>query len=309
MKKHEFKQGDGFIINDMTPERANELVLLLDEKGYDVYNHTLNASKVNKVQRGRSCLVVDEYKQFSGKTISYLINPMSYWQIISLIAPKKLVGQKVRGFKFETDKAKLSYAPKMNSYIGKKGVVCWNILHSCKVTFKDGRSWEYPLSEIWKHIVEEDEVEKETKSNTITYHQGEDGFIESFIDGGEEANKEVYIPQQGEEALFWDDDEEDCTIADFIAFNEDRAFPYVAYKDDGKLFRAGNCKPVPVPLPKEEVSEKWYKVLATFNKEKGKISFINYIPEKSLEYNQKDNDIEILKEYSSKEEMLNELKQ
>lgn len=54
-------------------------------------------------------------------------------------------GMKAKGFKFESGyDGSLSYNPKMDSYIGKEGVV-HNLTDTFSVRFEDGKFWDYPL--------------------------------------------------------------------------------------------------------------------------------------------------------------------
>lgn len=68
---------------------------------------------------------------------------------------EKLLGRKVRGFKFKSTEH-LPYDPLMDKYIGKIGTIekLWLIDESCKVTYKDDY-WVYPLMGIEKHLIDE----------------------------------------------------------------------------------------------------------------------------------------------------------
>lgn len=85
--------------------------------------------------------------------------------------PEKLIGKKVRGFKFEENEA-ISYIDSMNSYVGKAGVIENYFLDedSFGIKFKDGESYCYPADQIEAHLVE-DEIPTFTKEDLRTAYK------------------------------------------------------------------------------------------------------------------------------------------
>ena len=67
-----------------------------------------------------------------------------------------LKGRKIKGFKFNHEK--INYNPKMDKYIGKVGEITHVCMNNITVHFK-GRSWSYPIDQIEKHLIpEENEI-------------------------------------------------------------------------------------------------------------------------------------------------------
>jgi len=71
---------------------------------------------------------------------------------------EKLIGKKVRGFKFEFS-SDCSYNKEMDTFIGKIGVIhSKNSLFNCyNVLFNNGKTeWSYPADQIEAHLVEDE---------------------------------------------------------------------------------------------------------------------------------------------------------
>jgi len=70
--------------------------------------------------------------------------------------PEKLIGRKVKGFKFESEKG-FSYLKSMDNYIEKEGIIkIYNDIYNCfVVSFKDN-CYSYPADQIEAHLVEDE---------------------------------------------------------------------------------------------------------------------------------------------------------
>jgi len=68
--------------------------------------------------------------------------------------PEKLIGKKVRGFKFETTKY-CGYTKGMDKYVGKTGIIDKILEHEFRVDFKEGYYY-YPADQIEAHLVEDE---------------------------------------------------------------------------------------------------------------------------------------------------------
>jgi hypothetical protein len=91
-----------------------------------------------------------------------------------------------------------------------------------KISF-DEHIYYYPLSEVHKHLVLEDEA------------------------------KLPYIPEKYEEALFWVDDEEKAEIREFLCYdNKARDYPFITKNSEENYGFFKNCKPLPKEEPKKE---------------------------------------------------------
>jgi hypothetical protein len=108
--------------------------------------------------------------------------------------------------------------------------------------------------------------------------------------------EEEWTPEKGEMIEVWDDDDDtDRDVLPFFAMDGEK---YVTYSSDGDYYYPwGNAKPI-------ENKDKWYKVLILIDM--GSIQWNELRYYSTLEGLIKN--YEILKTYSSKEEMLNDLK-
>tara|TARA_R110001599_G_scaffold42455_5_gene127831 strand:+ start:72 stop:533 length:462 start_codon:yes stop_codon:yes gene_type:complete len=69
-----------------------------------------------------------------------------------------LIGRKIKGFKFK-GKAGLSYIDSMEDRIGEVGEITYLYSDSVEVIFNDNFLWRYPLDQIEKHLIpEENEI-------------------------------------------------------------------------------------------------------------------------------------------------------
>jgi len=70
--------------------------------------------------------------------------------------PERLIGRKVRGFKFEY--ASVLFKSYMSAYIGKEGIVEEKAIltNSFLVAFEDGSKFYYPADQIESHLVEDE---------------------------------------------------------------------------------------------------------------------------------------------------------
>ena len=69
-----------------------------------------------------------------------------------------LIGRKIKGFKFE-GKEWLPYVGYMDDRIGEVGEITFLYSDSAQVFFNDGCFWRYPLDQIEKHLIpEENEI-------------------------------------------------------------------------------------------------------------------------------------------------------
>lgn len=71
--------------------------------------------------------------------------------------PEKLIGKKVKGFKFETIKDKCHFTNEMNKFIGVVGEIkdYYTYQNSFRVYFKN-REYSYPADQIEAHLVEDE---------------------------------------------------------------------------------------------------------------------------------------------------------
>ena len=88
--------------------------------------------------------------------------------------PERLIGKKVRGFKFETTKY-CSYVKGMDKYVGKIGKIgiideYRPVSKNFKVEFEDGEYWGYPADQIEAHLVV-DEIPTFTKEDLRTAYK------------------------------------------------------------------------------------------------------------------------------------------
>lgn len=75
---------------------------------------------------------------------------------------KNYVGRKCKGFKFrEEDDEVLIFFSAMEQYIDKVGVITEQDEYDVLIDF-NGVSWYYPISEIEKHLVDEEKEEKDS---------------------------------------------------------------------------------------------------------------------------------------------------
>lgn len=72
--------------------------------------------------------------------------------------PEKLIGKKVKGFKFEPKINSIHYSDKMHKYIKKEGVIDYynEYNDSYLIKFKDENSFSYPADQIEAHLVEDE---------------------------------------------------------------------------------------------------------------------------------------------------------
>jgi predicted RNase H-like HicB family nuclease len=94
---------------------------------------------------------------------------------------EELIGKKVRGFRFESDKNYgLQYMPNiMDKYVGKIGVIKeYNIMfENYGVKFEDGMSYHYPAERIEHHLIVEEEPTIEVNYNHISVRICEDNSL------------------------------------------------------------------------------------------------------------------------------------
>ena len=89
---------------------------------------------------------------------------------------ENLIGRKVKGFKFEGC-FDLSYLSEMDKKIGEVGKVIIIEDDTFGVEFKNDQYW-YPLSEIEKHLVEENEIEvNDAEIVTPSHYNNENGTL------------------------------------------------------------------------------------------------------------------------------------
>jgi len=91
---------------------------------------------------------------------------------------EELIGKKVRGFRFESNKYNgLHYAESMDDYIGKVGgIVDYDVNNNYRVKFEDGMSYHYPAERIEHHLVDE-EPAKEIDYNNVSVRICEDNSL------------------------------------------------------------------------------------------------------------------------------------
>jgi hypothetical protein len=221
MKKQEFKKGDGVLGTNTTKEQRAEILKYAHENGYNVYTGVWTEEDGYVSSFENICF---NGKYFMGYDDSHVTNPMTYPEIMIKINPEWLIGKKCKGFKFEST-SDFNYSPDMDDYIGK-------ISEIKRIDFKgnilmkfDDDFWVYPLSEIHKHLVLEDEP------------------------------KLPYIPEKYEKALFWDNNEEEAKVKEFLCYNErSEKYPYVVVGGNVGGISFKNCK----PLSKIDVREYYF---------------------------------------------------
>ena len=81
--------------------------------------------------------------------------------------PERLIGRKVRGFKFE-DKEDIIFDEQMGKYIGEVGVIEKIYTNDVKIVFKEDYFF-YPLNQIEAHLVE-DEIPTFTKEDLKSFY-------------------------------------------------------------------------------------------------------------------------------------------
>ena len=83
--------------------------------------------------------------------------------------PERLIGRKVRGFKFE-DKEDIIFDEQMEKYIGEVGVIEKIYTNDVKIVFKEDYFF-YPLNQIEAHLVEEqNEIPTFTKEDLKSFY-------------------------------------------------------------------------------------------------------------------------------------------
>ena len=84
-------------------------------------------------------------------------------QLRILADPESLIGRKVKGFWFNTNKfPKITYTILMDRFIDKVGVITSITSESCKVQFLN-YYWRYPKELIHEHLIEEPQTKEELK--------------------------------------------------------------------------------------------------------------------------------------------------
>ena len=99
---------------------------------------------------------------------------------------KKLIGKKIIGFKFESNKySNLIYNSEMDKFLGKLGRIVSYIpkYHAYRVEFKED-FWSYPAALIVEHIVEEKEENKKIGNKLLLinflFYLSEKGLINNY---------------------------------------------------------------------------------------------------------------------------------
>ena len=83
--------------------------------------------------------------------------------------PEKLIGKKVRGFKFEQED-EITFDEQMEKYIGEVGVIEKIYTNDVKIVFKEDYFF-YPLNQIEAHLVEEqNEIPTFTKEDLKSFY-------------------------------------------------------------------------------------------------------------------------------------------
>jgi hypothetical protein len=99
---------------------------------------------------------------------------------------EELIGRKVRGFRFETTAERPGYSKDMDKYIGMLGEIITQGVSVTKtpyveVKFPDGKTWNYKLDQIEKHLVDylpnipviSDSVNIEVSDDNETWYKAE----------------------------------------------------------------------------------------------------------------------------------------
>lgn len=107
--------------------------------------------------------------------------------------PERLIGRKVRGFKFETTKY-CSYVKGMDKYVGKIGKIgiideYRPVSKNFKVEFEDGEYWGYPADQIEAHLVV-DEIPTFTKEDLRTAYKTKEEQLTAIL-GNSDKVKEI----------------------------------------------------------------------------------------------------------------------
>lgn len=190
MKKHKFKDGDGVLSTSTTREQRAEILKYAYENGYEVYFETWREEEGYISYDDTICFDGD---CFIGCDDSEVTNPMSYPEIMTKINPEWLIGKKCKGFTFKSTDS-LPYSDNMNEYVGKVGEIKVVKGEIFKLKFEDD-FWIYPLSEIHKHLIDEDnlfdfETNIEIQTNKSKYFDLQEEIFQECKDIGKKKNSD-----------------------------------------------------------------------------------------------------------------------
>lgn len=219
MEKYKFKKGDGVLGVNTTKEQRAEILKYAHENGCEIFQTTWNKKEG---YRSRLEDFVFNGLGFVGCLNSDVTNPMSYEEIMTKINPQWLIGKKCKGFNFDYPGKPSNNADE--KYIGAVGKIMDidTFEGIIQIAYGDYHHVNYPLSEVHKHLVLDEEESK------------------------------PYIPEKYEKALFWDDDEEEVYKREFICYDEKASdYPYIARLGNVSTTYK-NCKPLPKEEPKQE---------------------------------------------------------